>query len=99
MREQGKRAVRAVVVAVFLAGSAASNSAAAGDVNSANPNGSAAELLLLTMLLAAAMTAPAEAATVKAQPIEEDGRASAAAQIACAAPAKPGCSETEQSPF
>ncbi|MDF2763510.1 MAG: hypothetical protein K0S81_504 [Rhodospirillales bacterium] len=97
MREQGKRAVRALMLAAFLASSAVSNSAAAGDVNSPNPNGSAAELLLLTMLLAAAMTTPAEAATVQPQPIADEGGASAKAQMACAAPVKPGCSEADQS--
>ena len=97
MREQGKRAVRALILAAFLASSAVCNSAAAGDVNSPSPNGSAAELLLLTMLLAAAMTTPAEAGTVQAQPVADEGGASAKAQIACAAPVKPGCSEADPS--
>jgi hypothetical protein len=93
MREQARRAIGALIVALCLAVSGAS-SAAAGGVSGAKSE-SAAELLLLTMLLAAAMTAPAEPATATAQLVEEAEQGSAQPQIACAAPARPECSPSE----
>jgi hypothetical protein len=83
--------VCALMLALSLALSGVS-SAAAGEVGGGKSEG-AAELLLLTMLLAAAMSAPAEPATATAQLVEEPDQASAEPQIACAAPAKPDCSQ------
>jgi hypothetical protein len=98
MREQAKRAVGALILAVFLAVWSAPSSAA-GEVNGSGSQESAAELLLLTMLPAAAMSAPPEPAAGTTHLVVGEGPGSPAPQIACAAPAKAECSQPHQSPW
>lgn len=98
MREQAKRALGALILAVFLAVWSAPSSAA-GEVTGSGSQESAAELLLLTMLLAAAMSAPPEPATGTAHLVADESRDSPTPQIACAAPGKGECTQPNQSPW
>jgi hypothetical protein len=57
MRDQGTRAIRAIAVLMGLLLATLPNASVAGDVPASKPTASAAELFIVTMLLAAATSA------------------------------------------
>ena len=86
MLQQAKRGIRAAILAVILATSATS-SLAAGELSQTSSKAGAAELFLLTMLMAAAMDSPTNSAAASSHPNAEPGMEAANSQIACASKA------------
>jgi hypothetical protein len=83
MLQQAKRGICAAILAVFLATSATS-SVAAGELGQTSSKAGAAELFLLTMLMAAAMDSPTDSAAASSRPNAEPGTEASKSQIACA---------------
>ena len=92
MRDQGKRFVRALIVALVVQTVALSTSAAAGESAKPGQGASAAELFLLTLLFAASKPAsPDDVRTRSYVAADETREYTKPAQIACSAPARDGC--------
>ena len=90
MRGEGKRLMAGLAIGAMFGWVAIVSPVSAGETRTVVQNGSAAELLFLTVLFATAKRAPADQA-VEPAALGAAGESPAPPQMACSAPSKAGC--------